>query len=180
MPRQRLPRRWTEGRGNRRAGHTVPRVPYADWAAVHRDLTRSLERLADGEFLVMGESCSPPRPRRGLFGRQPTTVPAPSRYVQALCVEDVLSAECVGATSQGGTWEMTDATAEQLRDLGWLTPREASAVSSSPTPNFAQYVDVTGAAALADLMVASLALLGVRPSALALQASSGGLRAVGD
>ncbi len=159
-------------------------MPYADWDGVRRDLTRSLEQLADGEFLLMGESLARSSLRRRLFARKhqpgPGPGPAPSRYVQALRVEDVLSAECVGALGRGGTWEMTDITVEQLQSLGWLTPTETLAAYAVATPNFAQHVDLTGTAALAHLMVASLALLGTTPSALTLQTSEGGLRAVGD
>ena len=159
-------------------------MPYADWAGVRRDLTRSLEQLADGEFLLLGEPLAPSSPRRRLFGRKhqpgPGPGPAPSRYVQVLRVEDVLSAECVGAVGRGGTWEMTETTVEQLRSLGWLTPTETLVAYAVATPNFAQHVDLTGTAALADLMVASLALLGATPSTLTLQTSEGGLRAVGD
>ncbi|MEP7091584.1 MAG: hypothetical protein ABI776_15905 [Nocardioidaceae bacterium] len=159
-------------------------MPYADWAGARCDLTRTLEQLADGEFLLMGEPLARSSPRRRLFARRhqrsPGPGPAPSRYVQALRVADVLSAECVGALGRGGTWEMADTTVEQLRSLGWLTPTETLAAYAVATPNFAQHVDLTGAAALADLMVASLALLGTSPSALTLQTSEGGLRAVGD
>lgn len=159
-------------------------MPYADWAGVRRDLARSLEQLADGEFLLMGEPLAPSTPRRRLFARRhqrsPGPRPAPSRYVQALRVGDVLSAECVGALGRGGTWEMTETTVKQLRSLGWLTPTETLAAYAVATPNFTQHVDRTGTPALADLMVASLALLGATPSVLTLQTSEGGLRAVGD
>ena len=146
-------------------------MPYADWAAVTSALTAALQRLTDGEFLILGERSPLMRPRRGLFGRQPT--PPSTRYVQALRIDDVLSAECVGATSQGGTWEMTDQTVEQLRGMCWLTPAQSKAEYGNLTPNFGLYVDVTDAPSLAGLMVASLAVLGAQPHALMLQSSEG-------
>ncbi len=151
-------------------------MPYADWAAVTIALKAALQRLADGEFLILGERSPVLRPRRGLFGRQPR-MPA-TRYVQALRIENFLSAECVGATSHGGTWEMTDQTVEQLRDMCWLTPAQSRAEYGNFTPNFGQYVELTDAPDLADLMVATLAVLGAQPHALVLE-SSEGLSAVG-
>jgi hypothetical protein len=152
-------------------------MPYADWAGVTRDLTAALERLADGEFLIMGEPCLAPGPRRRLFGRQPS--PPPTRYVQAMRFEEILSAECVGPTSLGGAWEMTDVTIEQLRGMGWLTPAESRAEFGNVTPNFDTYVELACAHALADLMAASLALLGAQPQTLVLECSEGGSSAVG-
>jgi hypothetical protein len=151
-------------------------MPYADWAGVTRDLLHSLEELPDHEFLILGESPCRARARRRLFGR--TAAPAPTRYVQALRVEDVFSAECVGATTLGGTWEMPEATIEQLCGLGWLTPQQCRAAYGDSTPNFELYVELSAAPGLADLMVASLALLGATPQSLGLD-RSGGLSAVG-
>src|SRR6187397_1432139 len=96
---------------------------FSDWADVARDLSRSLEALDDGEFVVLGESDHAPAPRRGLFGRR--SRPGASRYVQALRITDFLSAEGVGATSLGGTWAMSEAVILRLRDLGWLTAEES-------------------------------------------------------
>ena len=151
-------------------------MPYTDWAAVTSALTAALQRLADGEFLVLGERSPARHPRRGRFGRQLT--PPATRYVQALRIADVLSAECVGATSHGGTWEMSDQTVAQLRGMCWLTPAQSNAEYGALTPNFGLYVERTDAPSLADLMVTSLAVLGAQPQALVLQ-SSEGLSAVG-
>ena len=144
-------------------------MPYEDWAAVTDALTAALQRLGDGEFLILGERPPVPHPRRHFFGRHPT--PPATRYVQALRTHDVLSAECVGATSHGGTWEMADATVERLRGMCWLTPEQSKAEYDTLTPNFGQYVDMTDAPSLAGLMVASLAVLGAPPQALELQSS---------
>ncbi len=150
-------------------------MPYADWAVVTRDLSTALAELADGEFLVLGEATPAPGPRR-LFGWP--AGPLPVRYVQALLIDEVLSAECVGAVCLGGTWQMDDSTVERLRCLGWLTPEESRAEFGDVTPNFDTYVEQSCAAGLADLMVASLALLGAEPQSLELHLSGRGLSAV--
>ncbi|MEO7352027.1 MAG: hypothetical protein ABIR34_05220 [Marmoricola sp.] len=152
-------------------------MPHADWVGVRRYLTSAIEGLAESEFLVLGESCPAPGPRRGLFGRQPR--PVSSRYVQALRIDDVLSAECVGATSLGGTWHMDDATIAQLCGMGWLTPAACEAAYGYLTPNFELYVELADFAGLSSLMVSSLAVLGTHPGSLVLECSSGGLSAVG-
>ena len=75
------------------AGQRKPReptyradMPYADWAAVTRDLATTLERLDDREFLILGEPQTAAGPPRGLFGRR--SRPAPTRYVQVLRTEN--------------------------------------------------------------------------------------------
>lgn len=151
-------------------------MPYADWAQVRHVLVNALDELTDCEFLIMGESPPLPTPRRRLVGGQkPSTS---TRYVQALRVRDIFSAECVGATSLGGTWDMTDVTIDQLRAMGWLSPDESNATYGTITPNFDLYVERADTPGLADLMIASLALLGTHPAALVLQ-SSGGQSAFG-
>jgi hypothetical protein len=146
-------------------------MPYADWAQVRHVLIAALDELADCEFLIMGEAAPPTAPRRRLFGGQKHS--GSTRYVQALRVLDVFSAECVGATSFGGTWEMSEVTIGQLRAMGWLSPDESNAAYGTMTPNFDLYVERTDTPGLADLMIASLALLGTQPRALLLQSSGG-------
>ena len=90
-----------------------------------------------------------------------------------LRVEDVLSAECVGATSLGGTWEMDPFTIKILRRMGWLTPTESAVAYGNSTPNFEQYVERIGLPDLADVLVASLELLGALPAELELETSGG-------
>ena len=145
-------------------------MPYADWAGVTRDLTTALEQLAEGEFLIMGESSRTRGLRRRLSGRQHQ--PPPTRYVQVLRVDEIFSAECVGATRLGGTWAMNDATIEQLCRMGWLTPEESRVEFGNVTPNFDTYVELGHVHGLADLMVASLAVLGARPEDLDLRFSA--------
>ena len=93
--------------------------------------------------------------------------------MQVLRIEDVLTAECVGATSLGGSWEMDPATIETLRSLGWLTPKEGMTTYGNTIPNFEQYVERVDLPALTDLLMASLELLGALPTDLELQTSSG-------
>jgi hypothetical protein len=156
----------------------VQPMPYADWAGARRDLITALEALADREFLIMGEPTTDTGPpRRGLFGRH--TPPAPTRYVQVLRIDAVLSAECVGAVSLGGTWTMGDPTIQRLRGLGWLTAVESHAEYGNVTPNFELYVDIESSDGLPDLLVASLATLGALPGSLVLESSGGAAQQVG-
>lgn len=149
-------------------------MPYADWAGVRRDLARALDVLGDREFLVLGEASSGPRPRWSWHtDRHSRRLPGPVRYVQALRVEEVLTAECVGATSHGGNWEMSEASVEQLRSLGWLTPPELRSAYAIDSRNFMVHLEQDATLALADLMVASLAVLGARPAHLVLAGSQG-------
>ena len=145
-------------------------MPFKQWDDTRRALAHALEQLVDGEFLILGEPVPLPAPRRGLLRR---SRPAPTRYVQVLRIEDVLSAECVGATSLGGSWEMDPSTIELLGQMGWLTPKESMAAYGHTTPNFEQYVERVGLPALTDVLVASLELLGALPSYLELETSGG-------
>jgi hypothetical protein len=151
-------------------------MPFTTWDDTRRELTTALERLWHEEFLILGEPVPPPQPRRSLFGRNE---PDPSRYVQVLRVDDVFSAECVGAASLGGIWEMEPETIRQLRHLGWLTPSESKVAYGNVTPNFEQYVEKIGLPGLADVLVTSLHLLGARPEDLELETSRGVARARG-
>jgi hypothetical protein len=150
-------------------------MPYADWAGVRRDLTTALDGLADREFLILGDEAS----GRGtsLFGLRPK--PASSRYVQVLRIGDIFTVECVGATSLGGSWAMDEPTIERLCSMGWLTPAQSLAEFGNVTPNFELYAELPHAQHLADLLVASLAVLGAVPAALALQSPGGTAQLVG-
>jgi hypothetical protein len=145
-------------------------MPFKQWDDTRRVLAHALEELVDGEFLILGEPVPLPMQRRGLLRR---LRPAPSRYVQVLRIEDILTAECVGATSLGGSWEMGSSTIDGLRSMGWLTPKERQATYGNTTPNFEQYVERVGLPALADVLVTSLELLGALPSDLELETSGG-------
>src|SRR4051812_28032709 len=136
-------------------------MPFETWDEAGDALLRALELLADGDFLILGEPISYPAPRRGLFGRR--AKPVATRYVQVLRIEDLYTAECVGAASLGGTWEMSRTTIDRLRSLGWRTPDESKREFDNVTPNFDMYVALTAAPTLAELLVTSLQHLGARP-----------------
>ena len=100
-------------------------MTFGDWEDVEAALLRALGLLAEGDFLILGEPTADPLPRRGLFGRR--AKPVATRYVQVLRIEDLFTAECVGAASLGGTWEMSKASIDRLLSLGWRSPEESTA-----------------------------------------------------
>lgn len=134
------------------------------WEAVRRTLTDTLGGLPDGGFLVISEPV-PERPRagglRGLLGGR--AAPEPARFVQARRDGDVLTAECVGATSFGGPWEVDAAADARLRALGWLAPGDAD-YEPMGGPAYRRWADVADHAAVAGLLVASLEALGLAPT----------------
>jgi len=144
-------------------------MPFENWDDVGDALLHALGHLSDGDFLILGEPTADPLPRRGLFGRR--AKPAAARYVQVLRIQDLYTAECVGAKSLGGTWDMGEVTIERLRELGWRTPDESKREFETVTPNFDMYVALTAAPTLAELLLASLDRLGAEPGDLVLQTS---------
>src|SRR4051812_24752480 len=109
-------------------------MPFRGWEDIEDALLRALGRLPPGDFLILGEPTPDPLPRKGLFRRRAR--PVATRYVQVLRIEDLFTAECVGATSLGGTWPMSESTIERLHTLGWRGPDEDSRELESVTPNF--------------------------------------------
>jgi hypothetical protein len=144
-------------------------MPFENWDDVEDALLRALGLLSDGDFLILGEPTADPLPKRGLFWRR--AKPAAARYVQVLRIQDLYTAECVGARSLGGIWEMSDATIERLLSLGWRTPDETKQEFDTVTPNFDMYVALNAAPTLSELLVASLRHLGARAEDLTLQTS---------
>jgi hypothetical protein len=144
-------------------------MAFGDWEDVQAALLLALGLLAEGDFLILGEPTADPLPKRGLFGRR--AKPVATRYVQVLRIEDLYTAECVGATSLGGTWEMSQSSIEGLLSLGWRSPEESTREFDSVVPNFDMYVALTAAPTLCELLVASLRHLGARPEDLTLQTS---------
>ena len=144
-------------------------MPFDEWDDVVDALLRALGRLSDGDFLILGEPITEPVPRRRLFGRR--TGPVATRYVQVLRIQDLYTAECVGARSLGGTWQMGSSTIEELLSLGWRTPEESKQEFDNDTPNFDMYVALTAAPTLAELLVDSLRCLGAHPGDLGLTTS---------
>ncbi len=144
-------------------------MPFENWDDVGDTLLLALGLLSDGDFLILGEPTADAPPRPGLFGRRPK--PAAARYVQVLRIQDLYTAECVGARKLGGTWEMDRRTIGRLQTLGWRTPEEIKDEFDTVTPNFDMYVALAAAPTLAELLVASLDLLRAHPSDLVLQTS---------
>ena len=147
-------------------------MPFENWGDTRLALARGLADLEDREFLILGETpaVSGPPPLRSF---RESLHPAPTRFVQVLRLGDILSAECVGAVSLGGTWEMDTDLIEWLRALGWLTPAQSEATYGKATPNFDQYVERSDLSLLASVLVASLQVLGALPHDLELQTQSG-------
>jgi hypothetical protein len=144
-------------------------MAFGDWDDVHDALVRALAQLADGDFLILGEPTADPLPKRGLFGRR--AKPVATRYVQVLRIDDLYTAECVGATSLGGSWEMDPLAIDRLELLGWRSPEEGTREFESVTPNFDMYVALNAAPTLAELLVDTLRHLGARAEDLTLQTS---------
>jgi hypothetical protein len=135
-------------------------MPFENWDVTRRELARALLCLDNGEFLILGEPVA---------SHVPGPHPIPTRYVQVLRCDEVLSAECVGAASLGGVWEMDVPTIEALRLLGWQTPAESEAQHGLQTPNFDLYVELVSLPDLADLLITSLQVLDALPHELELQ-----------
>ena len=107
----------------------------ASWHDVVRRLETELLTLGDEEFVVLGEPEPATAPARGLLRRRPR--PAPTRYVQVRRSGGHWYAECVGATSFGGDWEVDPATDVRLRALGWLVPGDDDPSGVQPSyPNY--------------------------------------------
>lgn len=135
------------------------------WPDVRRTLEHQLGQLGVGDFVTVGEPKPPDGPPRGLLRRRETP---PFRYVQALLIEDsMFYAECVGATSFGGTWEVTPEQHERLRGLGWYLPGEENPWEAQPSyPTYFCYGPTSESDVLAGRMVSSLEVLGVDPGGL--------------
>lgn len=135
------------------------------WADVRRRLESDLLTLHDDEFVVLGEPEPAPAPARGLLRRRPA--PAPTRYVQVRRDGEHWYAECVGAASFGGDWDVDEVTHARLRDLGWLVPGEEDPSGVQPSyPNYWTVLPRVEAGRAASLCADALALLGADPETL--------------
>ena len=147
-----------------RPGGTVTHASAQTWDGLRLELERALAALPDGGFVVLGEP-SPARVRaaglRGLLGAHVT--PAPTRFVQALRSGDQLGVECVGAASFGGPLPISPAVDARLRALGWFAPGDAD-YESMGGPAYRRWIAFADPGAAAELLVASLEVLGADPS----------------
>ena len=137
----------------------------ACWDDVRAQLVRELPTLDDDEFVVVGEPEAAPAPAGGLLRRRPA--PPPTRYVQVRRDGEHWYAECVGATTFGGDWDVDDVTHDRLRDLGWLVPGEDDPSGVQPSyPNYWRVLPRAEADRVGRLCVGALELLGADPSTL--------------
>ncbi|WP_343906949.1 TY-Chap domain-containing protein [Nocardioides aquiterrae] len=145
----------------------------AGWSEADRDavvarLRATIEELADGEFLVVGEPARPVDTPRRRFGRRAT--PPPTRYVQFRLADEWLYAECVGAQGFGGDWPATAEQVAAIRAAGWLAPGDADPTGTQPGyPNFWRTVPAAGAGELAAMGAAALEALGVDAATVEVQ-----------
>lgn len=141
------------------AGHGQDRRLMATWDDVRRRLDQELAELGDEEFVLVGEPVGPPGPPRGLLRRRSS--PAPTRYAQVVRRGDHWYAECVGATSFGGDWEVGPAAHARLLALGWLAPGDDDPSGMQPSyPNYWRVLARPERAQVATMCVDALAALG--------------------
>lgn len=135
------------------------------WEDVRGRLERELLALDDEQFVVLGEPEPPRAPARGLLSRRPA--PGSTRYAQLRRDADHWYAECVGATSFGGDWDVDEVTHGQLRDLGWLVPGEDDPSGVQPSyPNYWKVLPRAEAGRAATMCADALAFLGADPTRL--------------
>lgn len=134
------------------------------WTDVRERVTATLRALPDTGFLVLGEPEAPLVRAGGLRGLLGGRVPAaPTRFVQALRISDVLLLECVGPQSAGGPYPVDPATHERLRAAGWPAPGDPGH-DPQGGPHYRTVHPVTDAEQAAALLVGALAMLGLTPS----------------
>lgn len=140
----------------------------ASWDDVRRRLEDAIGALEPDAFVVLSEPTPPAGPPRGLLRRRHQP---PSRYVQVRADGDsTLYAECVGATSFGGDWEVTPAQDDLLRASGWYVPgRDNPWEVEQAYPTYFRYAEVSATGDVARACVDALALLGVDPAGLVWQ-----------
>jgi hypothetical protein len=124
---------------------------HGTWDDLNRRLTGAILALDLHDSLVIGERQE--RPRRRLLGPKPAP-PGPRRYVQVTAAQNVLVAECVGSTSFGGEWEMSEETQATLLRQGWEKPWLPE------TTTFQREAPLMGAPRLALATVRALQALG--------------------
>lgn len=131
------------------------------WDDVRRRLEHELLDLVEHEFVIVGEPAAP-SPARGLLRRRSRA--ASSRYAQVRRDGENLYAECIGATSFGGDWEVAPAEQARMRELGWLVPGEEDPSGVQPSyPNYWKVLPRREASQLARMCTDALAVLGTDP-----------------
>jgi len=132
------------------------------WAQTFERLAARLSTLTGYDTLVLREVVdTPPDQRRSLFRR---ARPAPFRYVQFRLASGLITGECVGASSWGGSYDIDEQTDRRLRELGWAAPDERPQALRD-SPNYRVDVPPAESPRLARMAVDALDVLGVAPDA---------------
>ncbi|HEX2895310.1 MAG TPA: hypothetical protein VHO29_15025 [Marmoricola sp.] len=132
------------------------------WTQTSERLASKLGSLGQDDTLVLAEvPQQPTQARGGLFRR---ARPTPVRYVQFRRDGEMITGECVGATSWGGYYDIDADTDGRLRELGWLAPEQVPQALRD-SPNYRVDAPRADAARLATMAVGALAVLGLSPDA---------------
>jgi hypothetical protein len=136
---------------------------YRSWDELRAACAAAVEPMTDRDFVVIGEPRAAAKPEglRGMFSRRPA--PPPSRFVQALRIDDRLGAECVGAASFGGADHIDAATDRRLRALGWLAPGDVG-YDDMGGPAYRLWIPFAERDRFSTLAVASFQAMGLSPS----------------
>ena len=89
------------------------------WDDLNRRLVGAILALDLHDALLVAERQE--QPKRRFLGPKPPP-PGPRRWGQVTAAQTALNAECVGSTSFGGEWEMSDETEAALLRQGWEKP----------------------------------------------------------
>lgn len=134
-------------------------------------LGAAIAELGPEQFLVAGEPEPEPEPARGVLARLRPRRAAPTRYVQALRVDDQILAEAVGAESFGGYYPFDAATDTAIRALGWATPDDPDA-DPTGAPNYRRRFPTDRPGDAAALLVETLSTMGVDLSTVTVTVDS--------
>ena len=122
------------------------------WDDLNRRLTGALLALDLNHSLLIEERVEKPA-KKGLFGKRAEPA-VPHRFVQITAGQSVLIGECVGSTSFGGEWEMSEEAEATLLRQGWEKPW------SEEFRTFTREAPLVGAPRLALATVLALQVLG--------------------
>ena len=123
------------------------------WNDLNRRLVGAILALDLHDSLVIAERREQPKKR--FLGPKPPP-PGPRRWVQITAAQTALIAECVGSTSFGGEWEMSEETEATLLRQGWEKPWLPESTV------FQREAQLIGAPRIALATVRALELLGCR------------------
>jgi hypothetical protein len=145
------------------------RVDATQW---QERIASELADLGQQEFVVVGEpEPAAPEPSGFLARlRSKASAPAPFRWGQVLCVDEILYAEFTGTQHIGGTWQASTEQHDALRAAGWLTPGETDPIAPAPSqPHYWRTVPQPEAELVARLLVDAFGILGADFATLTLR-----------